>query len=69
MLTRIGTPNYMALELLFENDDEVQDSPCALAVDIWSVSFRLLSAVAISPAKTLATILAIKKNFPHSYPY
>lgn len=45
-LTRIGTPDYMAPEMLFENDDEDQDSPYTLAVDIWSlgsVLFRLLS--------------------------
>lgn len=47
-LTRIGTPDYMAPEILFENEDEDegQDSSYTLAVDIWSlgcVLFRLLS--------------------------
>ena len=45
-LTRIGTPDYMAPEILLENDDEDQASPYTLAVDIWSlgcVLFRLLT--------------------------
>ena len=36
-LTRIGTPDYMAPELLLENDDEDDDSPYTLAIDIWSL--------------------------------
>ena len=46
MLTRIGTSNYMAPEILLATDDEDHDSPYTLAVDIWSlgcVLFRLLS--------------------------
>ncbi len=45
-LTCIGTPEYMAPEMKFDNDDEDQDSPYTLAVDIWSlgcVLFRLLT--------------------------
>lgn len=36
-LTRIGTPDYMAPEMLLENDNEHQDLPYTLAVDMWSL--------------------------------
>ena len=45
-LTRIGTLDYMAPEIQIQNDDEDQDLPYTLAVDIWSlgcVLFRLLT--------------------------
>ncbi len=68
MLTRIGTPDYMAPELLFENDDEDQDSPYTLAVDIWSlgcVLFRLLSQQLPFPLlKHLRLYWRSKKTFP-----
>lgn len=43
-LSRIGTFDYTAPEILLENDDEEQNSSYTLAVDIWSlecVLFRL----------------------------
>ena len=68
MLTRIGTPDYMAPEILFENDDEDQDSPYTLAVDIWSlgcVLFRLLSQQLPFPlVKHLRLYWRSKKTFP-----
>ena len=45
-LSRIETSDYMAPEILLENDDEEQNSSYTLAVDIWGlecVLFRLLT--------------------------
>lgn len=58
----------MAPELLFENDDEDQDSPYTLAVDIWSlgcVLFRLLSQQFPFPlASHLRLYWRSRKPFP-----
>ena len=67
-LTRIGTPDYMAPEMLFDNDNEDQDSPYTLAVDIWSlgcVLFRLLSQQLPFPQiKHLRLYWQSRKAFP-----
>ncbi len=67
-LTRIGTPDYMAPEILFENDDEDQDLPYTVAVDLWSlgcVLFRLLTHQFPFPElKHLRLYRQSKKPFP-----
>ena len=40
-LTRIGTLDYMAPEIIFENDDEDQYLSYTVAVDIWSLGYML----------------------------
>lgn len=45
-LTRTGTPDYMAPEIIFETDDEDQGLSYTVSVDIWSLGcmlFRLLT--------------------------
>ena len=58
----------MAPEILFENDDEDQDSPYTVAVDIWSLGcalFRLLSHQLPFPKlKHLRLYWRSKKPFP-----
>ena len=67
-LIRIGTLDYMAPEILLDNDDEDQDSPYTLAVDIWSlgcVLFRLLTQQFPFPeVKHLRQYWRLKKPFP-----
>ena len=67
-LTHIGTPDYMAPEILFENDDEDEDSPYTVAVDLWSlgcVLFRLLTHQFPFPElKHLRLYWRSKKSFP-----
>ena len=67
-LIRIGTLDYMAPEILLDNDDEDQDSPYTLAVDIWSlgcVLFRLFTQQLPFPqVKHLRQYWRLKKPFP-----
>ena len=67
-LTLIGTPDYMAPELLLENDNEDQDLPYTLAVDIWSlgcVLFCLLTHQLPFPQlKHLRLYWQSRKPFP-----
>ncbi len=67
-LTRIGTLGYMAPEIQIENDDEDQDLPYTLAVDIWSlgcVLFRLLTHQLPFPEfRHLRLYWQSRKHFP-----
>lgn len=53
ILSLVGTPNYMAPEILLDYDDDEEDSSYTLAVDIWSLGCVIFSppyaAVTISP--------------------
>lgn len=67
-LTRIGTLDYMAPEILMGNDDEDEGFSYTLAVDIWSlgcVLFRLLIQPLPFPLeRDLRQYLRLKKPFP-----
>ena len=67
-LSRIGTYDYMAPEILLDSNNEDQDSPYTLAVDIWSlgcVLFRLLTQQLPFPQERhLRLYWRSKKPFP-----
>lgn len=67
-LTRIGTSDYMAPEILFESNDDEQNLPHTLAIDMWSlgcVLFRLLTQGFPFPqGRDLRLYLRSRKPFP-----
>ena len=67
-LTRIGTYDYMAPEILFESNDDEQNSSYTLAIDVWSlgcVLFRLLTQGFPFPkGRDLQLYLQSRKPFP-----
>lgn len=72
-LSRDGTLDYMAPEILLYDDNGDQDSPYTLAVDIWSlgcVLFRLLTQqLPFSQPRHLLLYWQSKKNLPRRYSY
>ncbi len=67
-LSRIGTLDYMAPEILLENNNGEQNLPYTLAVDIWSlgcVLFRLLTQqLPFLQGRHLQLYWHLKKQFP-----
>ena len=64
-----GSLDYMAPEILLENDDDdEQHSPHTLAIDVWSLGCSYATTT-ISPAKASATILSIEKALPYRCSY